>query len=62
MDLKESLKVLIKKWDEEAAAWRIAGKLANDDKMVSTRNYARANILESCVETLEELIERHEES
>jgi len=63
MDIKPALQALIKKWDEEATAWRQAGKLAREKAPdVSSRNYARANILESCVETIEELIQIHEES
>jgi hypothetical protein len=63
MDLKPALQALINKWDEEASAWREAGKMARSgDPQASLRNYARANILESCVETIEQLIQVHEES
>jgi hypothetical protein len=62
MDMNEQLKALIKKWDEEAAAWRAAGDIARKSEPdVSYRNYARAGILESCSENLQEIINRYEE-
>jgi hypothetical protein len=34
MDLKPALQALIKKWDEEATAWREAGKLTQKEARI----------------------------
>ena len=59
--MKDELKKLADKWNDEATAWREAAKTAGEkEPALCARNYARANTLEACLDELEEILLRHE--